>query len=326
MDTDTPTSSPAAAVPTTEQLLLQLLTQLAQGNTATNEAIQQALSAAGSSKKKERLPILSKFDGNRGKFEGWELEARNKLLTDGDTIGTSQDQMNYIYAALEGSARSMSRAFVETTGHGNTGSGTLLLDYLKRNFGDPNRSKRAMDKLQQLQQLPNESFARFLPKFETLMADAGILGLEDPIKISMLEKALNQTMKWSLVSSITPTTFAEYVSHLQTIGSRIDGLKQKGTKPQNPVGQRNQGDKMDWEPTPIQQTQGQAKQQRAKWVSQEEIQKRRNEGSCLRCGRKGHLVLQCSMLPARRPLASNRACEVQQRGDETLADDESSKE
>jgi hypothetical protein len=80
----------------------------------------------------------------------------------------------------------------------------------------------------------------------------------------MLEKALNQTMKWSLVSSTTPTTFAEYVSHLQTIGSRIDGLKQRGTKPQNPVEQRNQGDKMDWGPTPIQQTQGQAKQQRAK--------------------------------------------------------------
>jgi hypothetical protein len=71
-----------------------------------------------------------------------------------------------------------------------------------------------MDKLQRLQQFPNESSARFLPKFETLVADAGILNLEDPIKVSMLEKSLNQTMKCGLVSSTTPATFAEYVSHL----------------------------------------------------------------------------------------------------------------
>jgi hypothetical protein len=237
--------------------------------------------------------------------------------------------MMYIYAVLEGSARSMSRAYTQTMTQNNTGTGTGFLDYLRRNFGDPNRSERAMDKLQQLQQLPNESFAKFLPKFETLMADAGILGLEDPVKISMLKKALNPTMKWSLIGTIAPTTFAGYVSYLQTIGSQIDGMKYEGNKlkSRRPYNSPNRGDKMDWEPTPLQQNQGQAKQQRAKWVSQDEIQRRRNEGSCLRCGKKGHRILQCLLLPARRPLASNQACEFQQQqGDEMLTDDESSKE
>jgi hypothetical protein len=103
--------------------------------------------------------------------------------------------MNYIYAALEGNARSMSRAFVSTSTTENTGSGLLLIAYLQRNYSDPNRPKRAIDKLQRLQQLPNESFAKFLPRFETLMADAGIGALDDGIKIAMLEKALNSTLK-----------------------------------------------------------------------------------------------------------------------------------
>jgi hypothetical protein len=117
-------ASSGSATPTTEQLLLQLLTQLAQGNTATNQAIQQALSASSTPRKREKLPTLSKFDGNRLKFEGWELKARNKLSTDGETIGTPQDQMNYIYATLEGTARSMSRAYTEIM----TQNGTRLFE------------------------------------------------------------------------------------------------------------------------------------------------------------------------------------------------------
>jgi len=229
--------------------------------------------------------------------------------------------MNYIYAALDGNARSMSRAFTETMAQTGTGTGTDLLDYLKRNYGDPNRSKRAMDKLQRVQQLPNESFARFLPKFETLMADAGILGLEDVIKISMLEKALNRTMKWSLVNAITPATFAEYVSLLQTIGSRLDGLRQTGSGPANPTSQ-DEGNGMDWEPTPLQQNQGQGKQF-ARWVSEDEMNKRRNNGNCLRCGKAGHFIRQCSLLPPKRPLASKKA----QTGDTSNhSDNESEKE
>jgi hypothetical protein len=281
----------------TQQLLLQLLSQLAQSSTATTDAIQQALQTP---KKREKLPALSKFNGSRSKFEDWELEARNKLATDGETIGTPLDQMNYIYAALEGNARSMSRAYTETTSKNSTGTGGNLLDYLKRNYGDPNRNKRAMDKLQRLQQLSNESFAKFLPRFETLMADAGILGLEDAIKISMLEKALNRTMKWSLVNANTPETFAEYVSLLQTIGSRLDSLKQ----PVHPTPQ-SQKDDMDWEST-FQQNQGQTRKH-AHWVSKDEISERRNNNRCLRCGEAGHFIRQCTLLPPRRPLASNKA-------------------
>ena len=40
---------------------------------------------------------------------------------------------------------------------------------------------------------------------------------------------------------------------------------------------------------------------RAKWVSQEEILRRRTEKLCLRCGASGHHVAACPYSPARNP-------------------------
>ncbi|EFQ86857.1 hypothetical protein PTT_17790 [Pyrenophora teres f. teres 0-1] len=51
---------------------------------------------------------------------------------------------------------------------------------------------------------------------------------------------------------------------------------------------------MDWEPS-------RSQAQRAKWVSQQEIDRRRDDGSCLRCGKKGHLISACKLKPAHNP-------------------------
>ena len=40
---------------------------------------------------------------------------------------------------------------------------------------------------------------------------------------------------------------------------------------------------------------------RAKWVSFAELSQRRTNGACLQCGRKGHIIANCNLLPAKRP-------------------------
>lgn len=39
----------------------------------------------------------------------------------------------------------------------------------------------------------------------------------------------------------------------------------------------------------------------AKWVSKEELYKRKIKGECIRCRKKGHRIQQCHFLPAVRP-------------------------
>ena len=59
---------------------------------------------------------------------------------------------------------------------------------------------------------------------------------------------------------------------------------------------------MEWEPTRTKIAQGQVKKGtvRAKWISQEIINKRRENRQCYRCGSSSHRVAQCYLLPAER--------------------------
>ena len=59
-----------------------------------------------------------------------------------------------------------------------------------------------------------------------------------------------------------------------------------------------EGESMDWQPTV-------GSVRRAKWVSKEEMEDRRKNGNCLRCGSNEHHVKRCPYLPARRPGGAN---------------------
>jgi len=70
-------------------------------------------------------------------------------------------------------------------------------------------------------------------------------------------------------------------------------------------------DTMDWEPTP-QVAAGKpsnrgrtgADKPRAKWVSQDVLDQRRDDQLCLRCGGDSHFIDKCQYAPARRPNSS----------------------
>lgn len=60
---------------------------------------------------------------------------------------------------------------------------------------------------------------------------------------------------------------------------------------------------------------------RAKWVSDEERNKRREQGRCLRCGGSGHLVRDCPYAPARRPEKNGAVSVNRARFEPELEDD-----
>ena len=348
MDTEAFTMNPENLT----QMFTQILSQMASNSDTTNQLmstllqqqqLQQqhqqqqnsfATNTLHSTRPKEKLPKLSEFDGARGKFLRWEMEARNKLSSDGESIGTPKEQLHYVFSCLRGSAGNMCLAFVKTEENHLEGSGTRLIDYLVSIYGNPHRQQAALDNLRTLQQGTKEPFWKFLPKFETELADAGVLEFSDTIKISYLRGALNRTMKERLVGIIpTPTEYHQYTTLLQQLGSQLDLLQQDYR-----TNAKAGNDGMDWEPTPIRGNKawvhnsnnsgGSKHKQQAKWVSYEEIGRRKEAGSCLRCGKSNHFVKDCFLAPAKRPSGTqspavrNRRVGMEEISPEEESDDE----
>jgi len=133
--------------------------------------------------------------------------------------------------------------------------------------------------------------------------------------INYLNEAVNKTIKDKLITITLPQKYHGYVSKLQGIGSKLEGLKYSSGTPRSSSSsgsQRNssrrvvnkaatvdEGDRMDWEPTEavkifklsgaeatqLAKDNANLRGKRARWVNQEEFRARREEGRCGRCGR-----------------------------------------
>jgi hypothetical protein len=176
-------------------------------------------------------------------------------------------------------------AFMSTKEEDDNGSGVQLLEYLAATYSDPNRQKKALSNICSIKQKANEPFTKFLPRFETELANAGALSFDDNIKISLLENAVNRGMQERLVSVFPVLTrYRDFTSLLQTIGSSIDAF-QEPRKGYAQLDITQASDSMDWEPTrtiranrTITESNGRC----ATWVSQETINYRREKNLCLK--------------------------------------------
>jgi hypothetical protein len=277
-------------------------------------------------KKKPTLPDPPRFNGIRKRFRTWELEMRNKLDIDGPAIGSPSDQFAYVFSRLEEGPQAMAAAYFKNGGHDGTRNPSRFLDYLETCYGDPNLEKGALGRLGDMTQGDKESFATFLPRFERELADSGGATWADAVKINYLSRALNKEMSDRLVAQLNlPRDYPGYVNSLQTLGANIDNMRRHKkfralphTPPSDHIATKSRSqplvtepavDSMDWEPTRISQAIHKAneklKGRRAKWVDQAEIDRRKSEGRCLRCGRTGCRVNKCPLLPAKRPEPSN---------------------
>ncbi|KAK4220780.1 hypothetical protein QBC38DRAFT_524797 [Podospora fimiseda] len=265
-------------------------------------------------RKKPILPDPAKFNGSRLKFRAWYLDMKNKLSVDSPALGSPSDQFAYNrYSRLESTPQNMTIAFVERGGTDGSHDPQQYLRYLNECYGDPNAQSRAIDRLRNL--------------FEKELADADGGTWSDAVRINYLEGALNTKIRERLVGCLdTPKNYGEFVQVLQFLSSKIDSFefskKRNHTRTQlssydsRPHREQNRqtvesvtAEEMDWEPTRINQAVHKAnkelKGKRAKWVEQAEINRRRSEGRCLRCGRTGCKIDRCPLLPAKRPQLTN---------------------
>lgn len=294
----------------------QSLSTMSQGND-NNSAYQRP---------RQVLPDPEVFKGDIASYQNFKHLLKAKLYIDRQALGGPYECLWYAYGRLSGSAASHILPWMIANADSptavNDGTVAKLLEHLDFNYMDKELQRKAMYSLSTLRQ-GNRTINELLATFDRYLMEAGQQNQPDNMKIFWLENTLNDDILNRLVNAPTCDTFSEYCIQLQSIYGRHQKYQQRTTEHRRPHRQQAttstflppavspaavpaQDDPMDWEPTVSHTCSPQRK--RARWVSKEEIERRKQDGCCFRCGSAGHRIGQCPFLPAQRP--ATRIAEV----------------
>jgi hypothetical protein len=147
------------------------------------------------------------------------------------------------------------------------------------------------------------------------------------VKKAYLKAAISHKLKNRTIGMNEAESYEEYCSQLRMISdqladlqdwsSRRAGWKKEGfiSPPKEPTPEI-----MDWELSTA--TTATRTRRGPRWAPPEEIDRRREEGLCLRCGRKGHIVRHCraTLRTTKKDVkvaAAKRADEIDVRGSDS---------
>ncbi|KKF92071.1 Integrase p49 [Ceratocystis platani] len=139
---------------------------------------------------------------------------------------------------------------------------TQFLKALDAIFLDPHAEERAEAELYRLSQGNNEPFSVFMPKFENLLLEAGIVG--DRACISILKRCLNDELIRAVCTGVKAKTHPAFVSEVFGLASDLEALRGRQTRmnthprfghwtpaPAPPTQAAPSPDKMDWQPSNV---------------------------------------------------------------------------
>jgi hypothetical protein len=236
------------------------------------------------------------FDGTRSQYLPWKYQVEAKLRSEPRRFHTSHLAIDYTFSRTTGDARV--RIFPWVSMHAASSTINQFFQHLDGAFKDAHMAETARNKLQNMRQ-KTDNVRDFVQDFNKEALTAGLS--DHAILKSMFLNALHHELRTALAGTIFPeqTTIEEMQSHVAAVSDNLWRLKLKSKKkttapPHDALPTTSSPDAMDWEPSRTQT-------QRATWVSQKELNQRRDEGSCLRCGKKGHLISSCKLKPAQNP-------------------------
>ena len=242
------------------------------------------------------------------------LEA--KLRTDAQAIGGDYEQVWYAFGRLADTASKRIFPWIQHAQDGPNFTVRYLLEQMDLAFLDQQKQSKAVARINTIKQR-NRSFREFLQEFDQTLMEANGWGWQEEVKKGLLKAALAGEVRRELVGRDEPTTYPAYVAQIRKITDDLsewkdeEKSKARFQKPQSTAQQQDQptGEQMDWEPTRTatvasartSQTRQSQSKPRAKWVSQQEMTRRKESGECLRCGSDEHFIGKCHLGPAKRP-------------------------
>jgi len=236
------------------------------------------------------LPEPDRFSGRAKDWDAWALAMKAKLKVDGHAIGDENAQFYFVYSSLDTNIQSMVLAYVQRVEKQGSWDPSRLLDHLERIFDDPNKAKKAGQRLREMQQ-GSRPLPTYLPRFERTLYEAGADAWPDDAKITTLTGGLNKEIKRRLGGQLNlPSRYDEFVRVLLALG---DQQGEPGPS------QHHRSNAMDWEPTRI------SAGKIAPAVSAAQRQQWRDQGKCVRCGSSDHWVQKCKLQATRSRSSSN---------------------
>jgi hypothetical protein len=282
-----------------------------------------------------RIPSAMIFGVDRISYRSWRLE----VLTNGEvyqlSFPSAKARVIWAYGQLGGKPKVAMEQWLEEYVRRERFAGADFEEFLQRCdefFDDRDARRKRSDQFYSMRQ-GKRGFREFLGDWMVAYRAAQLNLSEDS-----LERALSEAMNPELLDLARATllmipTWDGKLAHLKALADMTENKRgagnngNSGGRPRGGLNQQRQQqqtggyssnhnnnggsthqnhhanqlrdpDEMDWEPTL-------ASGRRAKWISEEERQKRRDNGWCVRCGGKDHYVRDCPHMPALRPLPSD---------------------
>lgn len=273
--------------------------------------------------KRKPLPEGPKFDGSKKMFASWLATTRYKLAEDECFIGGDRNKWHYIWGNLTEKAQQRVTAFYEIGGTSGDHNPEEFLNYMQSVFQDNHRMEMAQTELEMMEQGKDELFSTYIVRFEQTLALAGGLQWDDGVKLTRLRRGLNKRMKeCCLGRGIARNNYANAITSYRSVAVDIETLlledryraRHQARHPTPAPARRDaEGDTPMTGINSARSTRGAnrgrsgrgGQRRQAEWVTQDVMRQRREDGSCLRCGKTTHRIAACDLAPARRPVQVN---------------------
>jgi hypothetical protein len=247
------------------------------------------------------LPDVTKYDGlDKALYPQFAGSLRAKLEIDGEAIGGERERVWYGFGRLKGEGASRVFPWIEHAQRTNNLTVTALFQQMDTAFRDPRTQEKALAKINKTKQGAT-SYGEFLTEFDRLLLEADGWGWPDNVKKGYLKAAISTTLLTAMVGTREAVTYDEYCSQLRMTSDQLDEVKEKkngfgrkwNSRTDVPTRTKSPArDTMDWEPT-TSASAAHTGPREPRWASDEEIERRRQEGLCLRCGDASHMVRGC---------------------------------